>query len=372
MNPKISILTPSFNHEKYVGFFIESVLKQSFEDFELIIVDDCSSDNNVNEIIKFKDLRIKLIQHPYNQGINATLNTAFENANGEYLVFCASDDMLTPNALEVIYKAFNEYPDVKAIYPRLVRIDKDNNKNKEKFANTKQKNREEYLYEIFMQGNCFTSPGMAMKGVDFRDILYPLDNAICNHQDTQMHIKILLNGEIKILDDILVLYRFDPETGNISSESPLTNNREAMETEILMDTFLEIKDINLLNTIFKKEINELQLGPYPETIEYFLGRMALCSRDEMRNIWGYHKIMRSCNTKSKMQILNQLYNFNFKALLDLIKQVVVNKNIFNRQYMRLQEKYHKYLRLKKIMIAMGGLNLVMLGIIFALILGERL
>ncbi len=76
MNPKISILTPSFNHEKFVGFFIESVLKQTLEDFELIIVDDCSSDNNVNEILKFKDPRIKLIQHPYNQGINAGINTA--------------------------------------------------------------------------------------------------------------------------------------------------------------------------------------------------------------------------------------------------------------------------------------------------------
>ena len=85
--PKISILTPSFNHEKFVGLFIESILKQTLEDFELIIVDDCSSDSNVNEILKFKDPRIKLIQHPYNQGINAGINTAFENAKGEFLYF---------------------------------------------------------------------------------------------------------------------------------------------------------------------------------------------------------------------------------------------------------------------------------------------
>ena len=94
----ISVITPSFNHERFVGFFIESVLAQTFEDFELIIVDDCSNDNNINEILKYKDSRIKLVQHEYNKGINATLNTAFENSSGDLLVFCASDDMLESHA----------------------------------------------------------------------------------------------------------------------------------------------------------------------------------------------------------------------------------------------------------------------------------
>ncbi|ELL0793965.1 glycosyltransferase family 2 protein, partial [Campylobacter jejuni] len=60
---KISILTPCFNHEKYVSYFLQSVLEQSFSDFELIIVDDCSSDNSTKEIQKFKDPKIKLIKH---------------------------------------------------------------------------------------------------------------------------------------------------------------------------------------------------------------------------------------------------------------------------------------------------------------------
>lgn len=53
---KISILTPCFNHEKYVSYFLQSVLEQSFSDFELIIVDDCSSDNSTK---KFKNLKIQ-------------------------------------------------------------------------------------------------------------------------------------------------------------------------------------------------------------------------------------------------------------------------------------------------------------------------
>ncbi|EAJ4481083.1 glycosyltransferase, partial [Campylobacter coli] len=56
--PKISILTPCFNHEKYISAYLQSVLNQTFNDFELIIVDDCSSDQSIKEIEKFHDPRI--------------------------------------------------------------------------------------------------------------------------------------------------------------------------------------------------------------------------------------------------------------------------------------------------------------------------
>ena len=354
MNPKISILTPSFNHEKFVGFFIESVLKQTLEDFELIIVDDCSSDNNVNEILKFKDSRIKLIQHPYNQGINAGLNTAFENASGEYLVFCASDDMLTPNALEVIYKAFSENPSVKAIYPSLIKVDENGVKDKERFGESENKTRAEHLYDLFMRGNYRTSPGMAMKTTDFKEILYPLDIAMCNQQDTQMHIKILLNGEIKILDDILVMYRFDPRTNNVSAGTDVAIKRGKMEIERLMDTFLAMKDIDLLQKIFAKEIAKLGITPQEDMIEYFLGRMALLSPIETRQMWGYHKVMESYNTKESAKRLKDMYDFDFKAYLGMLYHTED----------KIAKKYRKYKKLFNIFL---GVNIALCGVIVWLI-----
>lgn len=354
MNPKICILTPSFNHERFVGLFIESVLKQTLEDFELIIVDDCSSDNNVNEILKFKDPRIKLIQHPYNQGINAGLNTAFENANGEYLVFCASDDMLTPNALEVIYRAFSENPSIKAIYPRLVRIDGNGDKSDERVGDSENKARIEHIHDFFMRGNRFTSPGMAMKRTDFKEILYPLDIAMCNQQDTQMHIKILLNGEIKILDDILVMYRFDPKTSNVSARTDITIRRENMEIERLMDTFLAMKDIDLLQKIFAKEIAKLGISPQEDMIGYFLGRMALLSPVEAIQVWGYHKVMESYSTKENAKRLKDMYDFDFKTYLDLA-HYTTDKTL---------AKYRKYKKLFKILLYV---NIVLCGVIIWLI-----
>jgi glycosyltransferase involved in cell wall biosynthesis len=71
--PKISFSCPSYNHSNFVGFFRESVLKQACQDVELIIVDICSSDNNVRKIKKFTDKKIKLIEQQYNRVIDASL-----------------------------------------------------------------------------------------------------------------------------------------------------------------------------------------------------------------------------------------------------------------------------------------------------------
>lgn len=340
MKPKISILTPSFNHELYVGYFIESAIKQSFNDFELIIVDDCSSDNNVKEILKFKDSRIKLIQHDYNQGINAAINTAFKNSNGEYIVFCASDDCLKPNALEELYKALCENPNAKAIYPRLIRIDKNGNIDKNQFMKKEKKSREGYIHDFFMEGNQLTSPGMAMRSVDFKNILYPLEHSMCNHQDTQMHIKILLNGDIELLDKYLILYRFDSNTNNISARTFTTIKRECAETENLMNSFLDMTDIELLKKVFKKEILELNIQPKEGQIKYFLGRMALLSPIQEVQIWGYHKIMESYDSKEKAEKLKETYDFNFKEYVNLAKYITdINA-----------DKYRKYKKLFKILL----------------------
>lgn len=340
MKPKISILTPSFNHGRYVGFFIESVLSQSFTDFELVIVDDYSSDNNINEIEKFKDSRIKLIKHPYNQGINAALNTAFENSSGEYLIFCASDDCLESSALEELQKALCENPQTKAVYPALTKIDINGKKDNEKFMEIKQGSREEYIHRFFMDNNCLTSPGMAMRREDFRQILYPLDRAMCNQQDTQMHIKILLHGDIKVLDKSLVLYRFDSNANNISARTFVTTKRERAEIERLMDSFLEMRDIELLKKVFKKEIADLGIIPKEGQIEYFLGKMAMQSMIKERQIWGYHKIMESYSTKEGAESLRENYNFDFKQFLSLARHIDD----------RIENKYRKYKKLFKILI----------------------
>ena len=120
LNNLVSIITPAYNAEKYIKDTIESVIAQTYTNWEMIIVDDASVDNTKN-IIKFykeKDKRIKLIALNKNQGVANARNTAIENAKGQYIAFLDADDIwqgeklqkqiqiLQTNNVDITYTAY--------------------------------------------------------------------------------------------------------------------------------------------------------------------------------------------------------------------------------------------------------------------------
>jgi teichuronic acid biosynthesis glycosyltransferase TuaG len=103
MSNLLSIITPNFNCCKYLGTTIESVINQTFTDWELIIVDDCSTDNSAEIINHYTglDQRIKAIFFTSNQGAAAARNAGMVISQGRYIAFLDSDDVWLPNKLEV-------------------------------------------------------------------------------------------------------------------------------------------------------------------------------------------------------------------------------------------------------------------------------
>jgi glycosyltransferase involved in cell wall biosynthesis len=102
--PFFSIIMPVFNRVVVVGRAITSCLVQSFPSFELVIVDDGSTDATVATVRAFDDSRVRLIVHETNRGPCPARNTAMESARGEWFVFLDSDDELLPGALEAIHR----------------------------------------------------------------------------------------------------------------------------------------------------------------------------------------------------------------------------------------------------------------------------
>lgn len=100
--PLISVITPSYNSEKFIGETIESVLNQTYRNWEMVIVDDCSTDNTVSIVEKYTELddRIKLFILEENSGSAIARNTAMEHANGQYIAFLDSDDLWLPEKLD--------------------------------------------------------------------------------------------------------------------------------------------------------------------------------------------------------------------------------------------------------------------------------
>ena len=102
--PKVSIVLPVYNGEKYLRESLDSILTQTFSDWELIIVNDCSTDGTQNIIEEYvsKDSRIRTIKNSINQKLPESLNIGFRISTGEYLTWTSDDNMYRPEALEVM------------------------------------------------------------------------------------------------------------------------------------------------------------------------------------------------------------------------------------------------------------------------------
>lgn len=101
-NKLVSIITPVYDSEKYIAQAIESVLNQTYENWELLLVDDCSPDQSAKIVAEFlkKDNRIKYFKLSQNSGAAIARNTALENAKGRYIAYLDADDVWLPNKLE--------------------------------------------------------------------------------------------------------------------------------------------------------------------------------------------------------------------------------------------------------------------------------
>lgn len=113
---KISVVTASYNYQDYIKEAIQSVLNQTYKDWELIIVDDCSTDNSVQVINSYKDDRIKLFVNEKNLGLQKTVKRGIENATGEWIVFLESDDILKPDNIEKKVRIAQKYKDINLIF----------------------------------------------------------------------------------------------------------------------------------------------------------------------------------------------------------------------------------------------------------------
>ena len=331
----VSILCPSYNHERFVGCFINSLLQQTNPNWELIIVDDCSTDNNVAEIKKFNDKRIRLIKNPFNMGINCGLNRAFAESKGQYISFCASDDMLGSDYIQNVFDAFEENPDKGVLYCDLQVIDNDNNKLDRIFYNPRD-TRYKVLNKLFMRGNCPLSPGMVVKRDLFSKIL-PLDIPLSMYQDYKMHIDLLLLSDYMVMDKISVLYRKADDQAGLSAVNEINQIRQQLEENLLMNSFLKIHDINLLRDIFGEDLREYK-DIDRKTIPFILGMLAMKASERFKRVWGFNQVSKFINTPDNYRLVNKKYGFCYKDFINLA--AFFNESPFKRKYIKYKSLFN--------------------------------
>ena len=238
---KISVITASYNYEQYIGETIESVLNQTYTEWEMIIVDDCSTDGSVEVIKSYTDSRIKLIQNPENKGLKETLITGIAQASGEWIAFLESDDLWTSDYLEKKSAVAQKHPNTALIFNDVEIFGDDKMKQKAKpvyRARNTELLKHDYprnmFYDFFLENRILTfSCAMARKDIlEKADFNTPVDKLL----DWWLWIHIAGENEFYYIGEPLTKWRLHNES-YINSK----RNMRFVNLEAYWDVYKKIK-----------------------------------------------------------------------------------------------------------------------------------
>ena len=255
----VSVIIPSYNHAAFVKEAIESVLSQSYQDFECIIADDCSSDNSPEVIDSIDDPRIRKYLLKENLGAVPILQFLIEKANGRYIALLNSDDVWCPGKLEKQVEFMEANPEYAACFTWADMIDENGKEvdiKKYHFANVfYQRNRKqgEYFKSFFEEGNFLCHPSVLIRKKIYDELGYynPIYRQV---PDFEYWIRILNHYPIHILEEVLARHRrFMGESENTSAPTARNAVRNYNELAfIFKNMFLVMKDDIFLDG-FQKE-----------------------------------------------------------------------------------------------------------------------
>ena len=199
----ISVCMPVYNRVKCIGECIESILQQTFTDFELLIVDDGSTDETCDVILSYDDPRIRLIQgeHDY----IGSCNRLFDEAKGKYIARMDSDDLMLPDRLRIQYEYMETHPEVDILGGGIITVV--NNQDNSIFKRPHVIGWEELLQETF-----FVHPTVMMRRESIMQHGLRYDADYIYAEDFHFWFQALRAGlQLRNIDDILLKYRISDE-----------------------------------------------------------------------------------------------------------------------------------------------------------------
>ncbi len=254
-NPKISVILPVYNCELYIKDAMDSILNQTYTDFELLVIDDASTDKTVEIIKSYTDSRIILIQKPKNLGYTDSLNYGLKNAKGEYIARMDGDDFSLPTRFEKQVAFLDTHPDAVLCGANYSIIGTE-------VTNQLPENNDEIQIQ-FIRNNCIAHPVVMLRNSILKENAIVYDVTKEPAEDFDLWVRLLNYGKLHNLQEVLLNYRVhQKQVSNLQSEK---------QRNVSIDTKLNVfKDLNLnwnveeekvlrkhLSNIFFIDLNEL-------------------------------------------------------------------------------------------------------------------
>jgi glycosyltransferase involved in cell wall biosynthesis len=255
MNPFFSVVISLFNKENHIRSTVESVLNQKYDNFELIIVNDGSTDKSLEIINTINDNRIRIITTE-NKGASKSRNTGINAAKAKYIALLDGDDLWDNHYLVNMYNAISSYNDISVFATALAQ------KYDKKIVPVAYNFKQETLFKTHnyfkssLKYSILSSSSIVFKKEIIENI-GDFDSSIVSGQDTDMWIRIGLEYDIVFINEILAFYRYVPSslsnTTFEASKKPTFSKYKALEKE---NTDLKkLLDINRYSLALMSKIN---------------------------------------------------------------------------------------------------------------------
>lgn len=256
--PLVTVLMPNHNGEKTIAASIESVLSQTYTDFELLIVEDASTDQSLKKIEQFADERIRVLRLQQNEHICLALNLGLAEAKGKYIARIDSDDCWLPEKLEKQIAYMEEHPKCGACFTWVNVIDENDRvltENESMFVKLfHQHNRPrlQWIHDFFLHGSCLCHPSAVFPLSVARE-LGGYRNSLVQIQDFDLWIRISRKWELHIIEEALMNYRHALHGGNVSETSPENNIRTYYEMYNVIGQYFDNLSDDVFRVAFRQE-----------------------------------------------------------------------------------------------------------------------
>ncbi len=208
-NPTISVIMPAYNAGRYMRDAIQSILSQTFSDFELLIINDGSTDSTEEIILSFKDPRIRYIKNKTNVGLSPTLNIGLENATGKYIARMDSDDISHARRFEKQVEFLDKNPDYGIVGCMYIVMDQERVPYE---AGGLDFRYEEEIKLCLFSSNVFLHGETMFRSEIIKNNTLRYNKVYNPCEDYDLWIRMSENTKFHILEDILYSYMMNPES----------------------------------------------------------------------------------------------------------------------------------------------------------------
>jgi glycosyltransferase involved in cell wall biosynthesis len=307
-NPNITVLMPVYNGEEYLREAIESILNQTYSNFEFIIINDGSNDSSEEIILSYHDERIRYIKNEQNLKLIASLNKGIDLANGKYIARMDADDISMPNRLESQFNFMESNPEIGLLGSNILEFTNDVNKSTKINFN---ESHDEIKFKLFFDTH-FPHPAAFIRKSILDDNNLRFDPECLHAEDYDLWNRIAQHTKLHILQDYLVAKRSHVDQISYIHRRFQIEKVDQIRKKIISEMF-SIEDEETIN-LFTKYINgDLPKGR--EQTRFILKFISFVHEKNLDKKYYKHELWESFCQKALWHILSSNTKFGLEFYL---------------------------------------------------------